>query len=134
MRRPAIALAFAVSMLASCQTPEPAGGPLKIEVAGNSGIAALQRINERAQTCWIRSGDKAFAGLAVIPELDTRVGKPRLLVLRKGRPAALPDLVIEAHDKPLKIETYGRLASGAQSARINGDVTRWATGQQSCQA
>lgn len=117
--------------LSACQSPEPAGGPLRAEVAGDA-VSQLQRINERALRCWIRSGDRAFENLALVPELDTRTSDPRILVVEKGRAQGLPQLVISASDRPASLVTFGPLTQTALSDRINSDVIAWATGRDSC--
>ncbi|MFZ2099118.1 MAG: hypothetical protein WAU86_00970 [Oricola sp.] len=95
-------------------------------------IAMLQTVNEKAQTCWVKSGDKDFQGLAIIPELDTRTGNPRLLVVERGKATGLPKLVIEASGNPVTTTTYGPLMASAVSARITGDVAAWSAGRTSC--
>lgn len=111
---------------------ERPGGTLTAEVDAENGISVLSAVNEQAQKCWMKSGDRAFRGYAVIPELDTRVGNPRLLVVERGKSAGLPKLVIEASGNPVKITTYGPLAGSGISSRINRDVLAWAAGRSSC--
>lgn len=106
---------------------------MQLEVAA-AAVPALQKVNERAHACWIRSGDSAFRSLAVIPELDTRTGKPRILIVERSRPQGLPRFVIEASGTPARIVTYGPLAGQSISGRINTDVARWAAGDASCGA
>jgi hypothetical protein len=102
---------------------------------GQAGaIAALQAINSKAVTCWMRSRDPAFAGLRLIPELDTQYGRPRLLLLKKNSQYGLPVLVVEAHGSPVKVETYGPLTQGPVGSRIEQDIRRWSTGSQACVA
>ncbi|MFP1633248.1 hypothetical protein ACLB6G_16070 [Zhengella sp. ZM62] len=124
---------IAAAALAACQT-EPAGGPLIATVDNNAAVAVLQKVNGEAHACWIRSNDRAFSDYRLIPELDTRVGKPRLLLVRARAAQGLPQLVIEAEGSPVRLTTYGPLAQGQLSARINTDVTRWATGGTGCKA
>ncbi len=129
---PVIALLSGLSALtiAGCQSERP-GGSMNLQVA-NAAVPALQTVNERAHVCWIRSGDRAFRGLAVIPELDTHSGKPRILIVERGKAQGLPRFVIEASGKPASVVTYGPLAGAGLSARINTDVARWAAGDPSC--
>lgn len=128
------ALAGLLSVVAAgCQSPgaERIGGTVNLEVEGDA-VAVLQNVNTSAQACWIKSGDRAFRELRVIPELDTKVGKPRILVVRKASAQGLPQLVIEASGKPAKLVTYGPLAGRSISARMNDDIIRWAGGNPVC--
>jgi len=123
---------IAAAMALSGCVGERAGGTLAIEVDSSKGVTVLSTVNELAQKCWFRSGDREFRHLAVIPELDTRIGNPRLLVVERGKSTGLPKLVIEATGDPVKITTYGPLASAPVSARINDDVAAWTAGKSSC--
>lgn len=111
---------------------EPVAGPLNAEFEGNSAVSVLQNINKRALTCWIKSGDKVFEGFALVPELDTRSGRPRILIVRSGQAQGLPQMVIEASGKPVKINTYGPLTQQGISGRINSDIIAWNTGRTGC--
>ena len=121
----------ALIVLAGCQS-EPMGGPMTLEVGASNPVNALQRINNTGAKCWIRSGDRHFRGLHMIPELDTTAGRPRLLIMRTNKQQGLPLLVIEASGAPTKIVTYGPLASSATGARVNSDIMRWSSGPDGC--
>lgn len=103
-----------------------------MELAADGPLQLLSAVNENGQKCWIKSGDREFRGLALIPELDTSAGKPRLLIVEKGKAAGLPKLVIEASGDPVKVQTYGPLASSPVSKRINEDVIDWSQNQDDC--
>jgi hypothetical protein len=122
------AIATALLMLAAC-TPKPP----KVTVVKPSGhsvsVSALQKINAKAYECW--SNDKAFKAFGIIPELDT-TGTPRILIIPKGKPQALPKLVITATGR--SVQTFGPLAQSPLAPRINADVSRWANGSQECAA
>ncbi|QKV18042.1 hypothetical protein [Oricola thermophila] len=122
---------IAGTVLSSCAT-ERIGGPLIVEVDATNATTVLANVNENAQRCWFRTGERAFRQFAVIPELDTRIGSPRLLVVERGKSAGLPKLVIEANGNPVRITTYGPLANTAISGRINDDVLAWSAGRDSC--
>ena len=129
--RPALAFAGLALLASACQGERP-GGAMQIEVAA-APVSVLQTVNERAHACWIRSGDRDFRGLAVIPELDTRTGNPRILIVERAKAQGLPRFVIEASgSSPTRVVTYGPLAGQSLSSRINTDVTRWAAGDSSC--
>lgn len=131
--RAATTVLLAALVLAGCrdETVNRAAAPQTEQAAA---IVALQTINGRAATCWIRSRDPAFAGLRLIPELDTQYGRPRLLLLKKNTLNGLPLLVIEAHGSPARVETYGPLAQSPVGSRIEQDIRRWSTGSQACVA
>ena len=120
---------FLATLLAGCATDEPIGGPLVAEVSASTPQAALQRIASGAARCW-KSGE--IGRYAVIPELDTNAGTPRILLLEKGREGALPSLVIEARGGPTRLRSFGPLATSKLSGRINSDIIRWSTGNASC--
>lgn len=126
-------LAITTALLPGCKS-EPVGGPLALTVEANDPVKALQHINENGQRCWIKSGGRDFSELRLMPELDTRVGRPRLLVLSRKSMQGLPQLVIEAAGNPVKIETYGPLASTGAGAQINADIMRWSAGAKDCKA
>ncbi|WP_367714918.1 hypothetical protein AB2N04_13290 [Nitratireductor sp. GISD-1A_MAKvit] len=126
-----LALIAPVLALAACQT-EPMGGPLSLQVGAPSPVAALQNINSNGAKCWMRSGDRRFRDLHMIPELDTRVGRPRLLIMRSKKQQGLPLLVIEASGPPTRVYTYGPLASTRAGAQINADIMRWSSGASGC--
>ena len=114
--------------LAAC-TPKPP----KVSVVKPSNqavaVATLQKVNSAAYECWTK--DKALKAYGIVPELDT-TGTPRILLTPKGKPQALPKLVIAANGR--QISTFGPLADGALGSRINADVARWAAGGTGCAA
>jgi hypothetical protein len=127
--RVAVTALAAMIALASCQSVKPkTAGPVQTVRA----VPALQRVNARGFDCWIKSGDSAFKKLALVPELDTRAGTPRILVVERGKPQGLPKLVIESAGRG--VATYGELAGTAVGARIRRDAARWANGGDACQA
>lgn len=117
--------------LTGCQTAEPPGGPLSAEIEASSPVSALQRINELGQQCWIRSGSRDFANLAMVPELDT-TADPRILIVEKGKGQGLPLLVISAAGEPVRITTFGPLVQKPVSNRINADIGAWSAGRNGC--
>lgn len=122
----AVALEVLLAFLSGCQTSQTGMND------NSAAIALLQRVNANAHTCWVRSGDKDFRGYSLIPELDTRAGKPRILIVETKASQGLPKLVIEADGSPPKVTAYGPLAQGPLSTRIKTDVDRWTAGGSSC--
>ncbi|MBZ0163690.1 MAG: hypothetical protein K8H74_13390 [Notoacmeibacter sp.] len=123
----------ALAVLAGCQSERP-GGALHATVDNSAAVAVLQRVNAQAQQCWVGSAERDFAVYRVIPELDTHAGKPRILIVSAKAAQGLPQLVIEGSGNPVKLATYGPLTAQPLSARINADITRWATGGSGCEA
>ncbi|MGB7286422.1 MAG: hypothetical protein WBC71_05780 [Salaquimonas sp.] len=118
--------------LAACQTEKP---EVKSTTRDNrAAIAKLQTINSNAQTCWMKSKDKEFRKYKVIPELDTRAGKPRILIVSSKSTQGLPQYVIEADGTPARLSTYGPLSGEALGSRIDADVSRWESGGKGCKA
>lgn len=121
-----------VFALSGCGSSEPVGGSLSAEFERDNAVRVLQKINDLALKCWIKSGDKSFKGLALIPELDTRSGTARILIVPKGKAQGLPQMVIAASGTPVKIDTYGPLVNSPVSSRINKDIIAWNTGKTDC--
>ncbi len=123
-----IALMTLIASLSACQSRAPT---VRIVKPNSHAVAvsSLQRINAKAYECW--KADKAFDAYGIIPELDT-TGTPRILIIPKGKPQALPKLVITANGK--SVQTFGPLAQSVLAPRIQSDVTRWASGGTSCSA
>ena len=91
---------------------------------------ALQRVNANAYECW--KADKAFKAYGIIPELDT-TGTPRILLIPKGKPQALPQLVITASGK--STQTFGPLSPIPPRLRASMLTSaRWAAGGAGCTA
>jgi hypothetical protein len=122
-------LALLPLFLSACQGERP-GGRLSLAVAHDDATRLMQAINDRAQACW--RGDGAFKPYRIIPELDTRVGHPRILLVMAEAPQGLPQFVIQAAGTPVRITTFGPLADRGLSSRINGDVARWSAGEDEC--
>lgn len=122
----ALTLLITAASLAAC-TPKPP----KVSIVKPSGhsvsVAVLQRVNSAAYNCWAK--DIAFKPYGIVPELDT-TGTPRILIIPKGKPQALPKLVITATGS--SVQTFGPLAQSDLSSRINSDVARWAAGGKGC--
>lgn len=100
----------------------------------NSALSTMERVAVAAQKCWFSSGDAAFRGLAMSPELTSFSGKPRILAVPRGNIGGLPKLVVEASGKPARLNAYGPMMSGGTAARISADINRWSAGDSACAA
>lgn len=119
-------LAAALSLAACNSGPKPSS---EMPSAHSQAVALLQKVNTSAHDCWLKDSD--FAAYGIVPELDTS-GTPRLLLVPRGKPQALPKLVIAATGR--SVQTYGPLAQSTLAPRINADVLRWAGGNKDCEA
>jgi hypothetical protein len=116
----------ALLALTACQSKP--NRPSVPALSGQAGqVATLQRVNASAYKCW--RGDAAFKKYGIVPELDT-TGTPRILVIPRGKPQSLPQLVITATGR--STQTFGPLATSPLAPRINADVARWAAGNSGC--
>jgi hypothetical protein len=79
-------------------------------------------------TCWF-SGDPAFAGYVYTPEINA--GTPRILIVPKGEPTALPLLVVEAKGRAAA-DYFGPLLASAEGPRVSTDLDRWIKGGRAC--
>jgi hypothetical protein len=110
--------------LAGCneKSSAPSSGSLHAQA-----VSTLQKVNTQAHQCWLK--DDAFKAYGIVPELDTS-GTPRLLVIPRGKPQALPQLVIAAMGPSVSL--YGPLTESTLSPRIKADVGRWSKGASGC--
>jgi hypothetical protein len=112
------------AVLAGCneKSSAPSSGALHAQA-----VSTLQKVNTQAHQCWLK--DEAFKAYGIVPELDTS-GTPRLLVIPRGKPQALPQLVIAAMGPSVSL--YGPLTESPLSPRIKADVGRWSKGASGC--
>ncbi|AKI00319.1 hypothetical protein IMCC20628_01603 [Hoeflea sp. IMCC20628] len=120
---PSLALAGGFA-LSSCAPASRPGAGLDSHAAA---VATLQRINTQAHACWLKDSD--FKEFGIIPELDT-TSTPRLLIIPRGKPQSLPKAVIVASASSAQF--YGPLSATPLASRINGDISRWASGAAGC--
>lgn len=97
-------------------------------MSGHSlAVSTLQKVNAQAHACWLK--DSEFAGYGIVPELDT-TSTPRVLIIPRGKPQALPKAVIVASANSAQF--YGPLSASPLAGRINSDIARWASGATGC--
>jgi len=105
----------------------PASGPPAGTSSNSAAVSTLQKVNSQAHACWLK--DSAFADYGIVPELDT-TSTPRLLLIPRGKPQALPRAVIVASAGTAQF--YGPLSASPMADRINSDISRWASGGSGC--
>ena len=124
--------ALGIVALSACSTPAPRTP--RVSTGGESGLDRMERVTLAANRCWFKSNDPAFARYSLAPELSSFSGKPRFLLVPKGRPEAKPLLVVEAQSGSRTISTYGPLMGTGLAGRVDGDIRRWSAGSGACSA
>lgn len=119
--------------LGACGSRAPTLEP-GASATNDTGLDRMERLTLTANRCWISSGDPAFARYSLAPELSSFSGRPRFLLVPRGRPEERPLLVVEGRDGSAAIETYGPLMQANLASRIRHDIERWGAGSQTCAA
>lgn len=99
-----------------------------------SALGRMEKLTLAANRCWFKSGDPAFRAYSLAPELSSFSGKPRFLLVPKGRPEAKPLLVVEGRDGSREVATYGPVMNTGLAGRVSGDIARWNAGSAGCDA
>lgn len=136
MRRAGAALALvAVGLtVAGCaRSPAPVASK-DASPRADTGLDRMERLAVTANRCWFKSADPAFAAYSLAPELSSFSGKPRFLLVPRGRIEARPLLVVEGFSGSTRVESYGPLLDGPLRPRLEADLTRWRSGSTSCDA
>lgn len=123
-----VAVASLCALAASCSTSSRPTAALEMRA-----LPLMERVALGANRCWFKSKDPMFAAYRLAPELNSFSGTPRILIVKKHSPEALPLLVVQASGTPAKISAFGPLmADAGVQARVNKDVVHWAKGGQGC--
>ena len=132
-----MALPFLGLGLASCQTGSPSGA-LSINTS-NPPRPSIVNLARTAQTCWFKSGDRAFRPYRLASEVNSHAGRPRFLLVPRNNPTGLPALVVQAENRRSEatgnytnLQTFGPLLSSNSGKRITDDIRRWNSGNSSC--
>jgi len=131
--RSALLVALGLAVAGCARSPAP---PIsKAPVVGNdTGLDRMERLALTANRCWFKSGDPAFAGYTLAPELSSFSGKPRFLLVPRGRVEARPLLVVEGFAGSTRVDSYGPLLQTELRPRLESDLARWRAGSTSCDA
>lgn len=135
MRKTFLALlgAACVFGLAGCQQSK-----VKITNSGSSGggksasLRAMEQVAIAAHKCWFASKDPAFKAYRFANELSSYSGNPRFLLVPAKNYGGLPLLVVQARAGSSRVETFGPLLGENIGPRINADIARWSSGDNSC--
>lgn len=94
----------------------------------------MEALTLAANRCWFKSKDPAFAAYSLAPELSSFSGRPRFLLVPKGRPEQKPLLVVEGQPGSGAISTYGPVMGTSLGPRVQADISRWSAGDGNCDA
>ncbi len=120
--------ALLLGALSACSTaPAP-----PVQVASNAALPTMERVARGAHQCWFKSGDPAFQRYRMAMELNSYVGRPRILLVRAHSPETRPLLVVQAEGNPARMDAFGPMMVEPGSTRIRTDVSRWAAGGTGC--
>lgn len=124
--------AIAAATLAACSASAPT--PSASRARADSGLDRMERLALTANRCWFKSKDPAFAAYSLAPELSSFSGRPRFLLVPKGRPEAKPLLVVEGKAGSRAVSTYGPVMGTGLAGRVDADIRRWSAGSGACDA
>ena len=100
----------------------------------DTGLDRMERLALTADRCWFKSRDAAFRSFTLAPELSSYSGRPRFLLVPRGRPEAKPLLVVEGQSGSSSVATYGPVLASPLGGRIDADIRRWSAGSGQCDA
>lgn len=123
--------ALSLSLLVGCGTPRPSMEAPK-SASTDTGLDRMERLTLTANRCWFKSRDPAFTKYSLAPELSSFSGRPRFLLVPKGRLEDRPLLVVEGQTGSRDVATYGPLLQTSLHTRIESDLSRWRDGDTTC--
>jgi hypothetical protein len=117
----ALLAALAVAGCQSSSSAPPAG-------SYSDAVSLYAALGDEMKACWF-AGDPAFTAYVYSPEINA--GTPRILIVPKGEPTALPLLVVEAKGRA-SADYYGPLLASEPGPRIRADLDLWIRGGRGC--
>ena len=132
MRKQALLLICACA-LAACTKTEPP----KVSVANpkqESAQTLMVHVAKQVQACWFKRKDPALKKYKMAAEINSFSGKPRILIVPRNKPTALPKLVAQAQriGGRNRFESFGPLLQSSDGPRLNASLRRWANGSKTC--
>lgn len=118
--------------LSACNTKKPVQA---ISVPQpTSAVGIVSAVAKNAQVCWFKSKDPAFKKYKLASEVDSYIGRPRILLVPKNKPTGLPLLVVEAEKtgRVAQVRTFGPILASSQGPRIQRDIANWRSGRSDC--
>lgn len=92
-----------------------------------------------AQKCWFAKDETAFSDYRLADETNSPAGRPRILLVPRNDPAALPLLVVQAENTGragvggfTDLAIYGPILQTGLAERIVTDIRRWSEENQTC--
>ncbi|MCD1643200.1 hypothetical protein [Aurantimonas coralicida] len=134
LRPAALLAALALTALLGACAAKPGAATGDAAAGDDTGLDRMERLTLTANRCWFKSGDAAFAPYSLAPELSSFSGRPRFLLVPRGKPESKPLLVVEGRKGSTAIDTYGPLMGEPVAARISADLSRWRAGAAGCSA
>ncbi|WP_244486813.1 hypothetical protein [Aurantimonas sp. Leaf443] len=136
MNATVLLLGLCAASLSACGSPRPQDRPAAPVAAprADTGLDRMERLTLAANRCWFKSGDPAFQAYSLAPELSSFSGRPRFLLVPRGRIEARPLLVVEGRAGSGEVSWYGPLLDKPVAARIDADLGRWRSGTSDCAA
>jgi len=126
-----------LAAMTACQAGAPSEALSLKSLTGPTDV--MVGISRAAQACWFKTKDRAFVAYRMADEVNSPAGRPRILLVPRNNPTALPVLVVQAETKGDKasgrfsdVQAYGPLMNSSHGQRIAADVKRWAAGDPSC--
>ncbi|MBP0439794.1 hypothetical protein [Tianweitania sediminis] len=123
----------ATAALVACQSDKPAEAPRPAS-GKSAALRNMEQVSIAAYRCWFGSKDPAFARYSFANELDSMSGRPRFLLVPKNNYGGRPLLVVQAEGASGRVDSFGPLLAEPLGSRINADLVRWSSGNDTCGA
>lgn len=133
MKKQALLL-VCICFLAACTKTEPPKVATVKKPKQESAQTLMVRVAKQVQACWFKRKDPALKKYRMAAEINSFSGKPRILIVPRNRPTALPKLVAQAQriGGRNRFESFGPLLQTSNGPRLNAALNRWANGSKTC--
>jgi len=126
-------LAAMLFTLAACTKTEPPK-VTAVKPKQESARGLMVRVAKQVQACWFKAKDPALKKYRMAAEINSFSGRPRILIVPRNKPTALPKLVAQAQriGGKNRFESFGPLLQSSDGPRLNASLNRWANGSKTC--
>jgi hypothetical protein len=133
MKKPALLLTC-VCLMAACTKTEAPKVTVSSKPKQESAQSLMVRVAKQVQACWFKRKDPALVKYRMAAEINSFSGKPRILIVPRNKPTALPKLVAQAQKigGQNRFESFGPLLQTSNGPRLNAALNRWASGSKTC--